>query len=177
VGPTPPPGPLPTDLPAARAADLHASFASQLAMDRAMIHDAAGRHADSVAAWDAALALHHCFRSQKQAGRALALAGAGDVTQAVSQAKEAAADRDLPVESYCDLARAYCRCAKTVSEDDRRESLYKEALAFLRAARAQRFGDLPDHMEVLKRHPDLEPLRRRADFLTTLPPPESASDR
>jgi hypothetical protein len=146
-----------------RAADLHASFVSQLHIDRATVHDAAGRYADSVAEWDSAISGHRCYGNEKMVGRFLALAGAGDYERAAAAAGAIDAGK-LDRDHRYELGRAYCRCSRGPWPADRRDELLSSALECLRVARERGYGEYPDELERVRTDPEWEPLRARTEF-------------
>jgi hypothetical protein len=139
------------------------SWKCQFEMDRAMVHDAAGRFTESIAAWDKSMTLHTAFRNIQRAGRALALAGAGDHKAAITEAIVLSAEKQLTQAEYFDLARAYARCCRG-NNLPHPEELANSATKYLTKAKEKGYFDMPDTIDVLKNDSDFDALRGRPDF-------------
>jgi serine/threonine protein kinase/predicted RNA polymerase sigma factor len=135
---------------------------------RAVALSRLGRHAEAVQDWDRAIALDEGpMRLTYCLGRALTLAHAGEDSKATSAVAEVLRS-GIPDAGLCYIAACVyavaaahaARAAPAHTSSLRAEQHSRRAVALLRDAVARGFQNVAD----LKKDPDLEPLRARADF-------------
>src|SRR5205085_11428573 len=140
---------------------------------RAQSLEKLGRHAEALAAYDAALKYDPGpRRAILRAGRAITLIHLGDYARAAAEAGELARLK-LPPDACYDLACVWSLCIPAAKKDAKltpadRDRLTEEyaarAVELLRQARAGGFFRPAENVDLLKQDPDLDPVRSRDDF-------------
>jgi tetratricopeptide (TPR) repeat protein len=145
---------------------------------RAQDYEVMGRWADAVKDWDCVVALEEPpKRWVHRIVRAQDLARAGDHVRAAAEAQELEADPKVGADGLCNLAVVYA-CALgparsaaglTPAERDALAERYgSQAVVLLAKLQAQGYFREASRSWALKNDPDLQPLRRRADFQNLL---------
>jgi serine/threonine-protein kinase len=118
--------------------------------------------------WDRAVELAQVIdRDSFRLQRAICLARAGEHARAVDEAKDLPRDKESGEQLHC-FARVYALAAMAVKDDPQRSTHYADrAMENLLQARAAGFFKDREAVEKL-RHPDLDPLRSRDDFVKLL---------